>query len=129
LQNPYEDSMSWVSGYGTPRGQKRPWNAGDGRFLYPPEAATGKQSQPVLDGPVDSIRWEALRDGIEDYEYHAILQRLLAARRGQLPADELARYEALLQVPAEISQSLTQYTTDPAPSSPGGTNWPKRSSG
>ena len=41
LQNPYADSMSWVSGYGTPRGQKRPWNAGDGRFLYPPEAATG----------------------------------------------------------------------------------------
>ncbi len=115
LQNPYEDSMSWVSGYGTPRGQKRPWNAGDGRFLYPPEAATGKQPQPVLDGPVDSIRWEALRDGIEDYEYHVILQRLLAERGGKLPADELARYEALLQVPAKISQSLTQYTTDPAP--------------
>ncbi len=115
LQNPYEDSMSWVSGYGTPRGQKRPWNAGDGRFLYPPEAATGKQPRPVLDGPVDSIRWEALRDGIEDYEYHAILQRLLAERRGKLPADDLARYETLLQVPPGISQSLTRYATDPAP--------------
>jgi hypothetical protein len=115
LQNPYEDSMSWVSGYGTPRGQKRPWNAGDGRFLYPPETATGRQPQPVLDGPVDSIRWEALRDGIEDYEYHALLERLLAGQRGKLPAGELARYEALLQVPAEISQSLTHYTTDPAP--------------
>ena len=115
LQNPYDDSMSWASGFGTPRGQKRPWNAGDGRFLYPPETATGRQPQPVLDGPVDSIRWEALRDGMEDYEYHAILQRLLTERRGKLAAEELARYEALLQVPAAVSQSLTRYTTDPAP--------------
>jgi hypothetical protein len=114
LQNPYEDSMSWVSCYGTPRGQKRPWNAGDGRFLYPPETATGRQPPPVLDGPVDSIRWEALRDGIEDYEYHVLLQRLLAEQRGKLSAEVLSRYESLLQVPAEISQSLTRYTTNPA---------------
>ena len=64
---------------------------------------------------MDSIRWEALRDGMEDYEYHAILQRLLTERRGKLAAEELARYEALLQVPAAVSQSLTRYTTDPAP--------------
>jgi hypothetical protein len=114
-QNPYEDSMSYVSGYGTNPGERRRWNAGDGRFLYPPEAAIGTQPGPVLDGPVSSIRWEMLRDGVEDFEYLAMLKRLLAEKRAKLPAAEVARFEALLQVPASISASLTSYTRDPAP--------------
>ena len=115
LQNPYEDSMSWVRGYGTQPGQRRRWNAGDGRFMYPPEAATGAQAEAILDGPVTSIRWEALRDGIEDYEYLALLKRLLAAKSGKLAAQEIKRYEALLTVPPDISASLTSYTRGPAP--------------
>lgn len=115
LQNPYEDSMSWVRGYGTKPGERRRWNVGDGRFMYPPEAATGTQPQTVLDGPVTSIRWEALRDGVEDYEYLAMLKRLLLAKQDRLSADEVAQYETLLAVPASISSSLTSYTRDPAP--------------
>ncbi|OGV74537.1 MAG: hypothetical protein A3K19_08480 [Lentisphaerae bacterium RIFOXYB12_FULL_65_16] len=116
LQNPYDDPMSWVCGYGTPAGTKSPWGNGDGRFLYPPEAAgSGVQAETVLDGPVDSQRWEMLRDGIEDYEYFAILQRLLAAKRDRLAAGEIERYEALLKVPDAISTDLTHFTTDPAP--------------
>lgn len=114
-QNPYTDSMSWVDGYGTPRGEKRRWNAGDGRFLYPPQAATGTQPEAVLDGPVTSLRWEALRDGVEDYEYLALLKRLLAEKRGRLKPLETARIEALLQVPPSVSASLVSYTQDPAP--------------
>lgn len=115
LQNPYEDSMSWVGGYGTKPGERRRWNVGDGRFIYPPEATTGSQAGPVLDGPVSSIRWEALRDGMEDFEYLAMLKRLLAQKRQSLTTEEAQRCEALLTVPAEISQSLTSYTRDPAP--------------
>jgi hypothetical protein len=116
LQNPYTDSMSWVSGYDTKPGEKQRWNVGDGRFLYPPEAAAdGTQAQAVLEGPVSSIRWEALRDGVEDVEYLALLKRLLAERRAGLAAAEVARYDALLSVPPSISASLTQFTTDPAP--------------
>lgn len=36
---------------------------GDGMLIYPGE-----------NGPVDSIRWEAIRDGIEDYEYFTLLK-------------------------------------------------------
>ena len=115
LQNPYEDSMSWVDGYGTPRGEKRAWNAGDGRFLYPPEACFDGGTEPVLEGPVSTIRWEALRDGMEDFEYLALLRRLLTEKREGLTAEQAARYEALLTVPATISGSLTSYTQDPAP--------------
>ena len=115
LQNPYIDTMSWNDGYGTQVGEKRPWAAGDGRLLYPPEACFDGGQGPVLDGPVSTIRLEAQRDGIEDYEYLVLLKRLLAEKGSTLDADEAARYAKLLEVPAGISSGLTTYTTDPAP--------------
>lgn len=36
LQDPYADPMSWTRGYGVPKGERRPWGNGDGRFIYPP---------------------------------------------------------------------------------------------
>lgn len=115
-QNPYEDPMGWTSGYSTPAGAKRPWGNGDGRFIYPPlAAADANPSGPVLEGPVDSIRWEMLRDGIEDYEYLAILRRLIEAKRRKLSASQRASYAALLEVPGEITKDMTTFTTDPAP--------------
>jgi len=115
-QNPYEDPMGWVSGYSTEKGVRRAWGNGDGRFVYPPESCgNAHPAGPVLDGPVDSIRWEMLRDGIEDYEYLAILRRLLAEKGGRLKPDERARCEVLLAVPESISQDMTHFTGDPAP--------------
>ncbi len=115
LQNPYIDTMSWNDGYGTQVGEKRPWAAGDGRLLYPPEACFDGGQGPVLDGPVSTIRLETQRDGIEDYEYLVRLKRLLAEKGSTLGADDAARYAKLLEVPAAISSGLTTYTTDPAP--------------
>ena len=113
-QNPYEDTMSWIHGYGIKAGEKKPWGNGDGRFVYPPEAAGGIAEETILDGPVDSIRWEMLRDGIEDYEYLAILERLLDADKDLSPRKR-KRFEALLQVPDEITSGLKAYTKDPGP--------------
>ncbi len=115
-QNPYEDAMGWVSGYSTERGTKRPWGNGDGRFIYPPEAAAdAQQPETVLDGPVDSIRWEMLRDGIEDYEYLAMLKRLLDEKAARLPAAQRRQFEALLEVPETITTDMTTFTTRPEP--------------
>ena len=105
-QNPYEDPMGWQSGYSTPAGQKRAWGNGDGRFIYPPvRAADARPAAPVLEGPVDSIRWEMLRDGIEDYEYFVILKRLIAAKGGRIDAARKNGYAALLDVPAGITKT------------------------
>lgn len=55
---------------------------GDGFLVY-----------PGADGPVNSIRWEILRDGIDDYDYLVIFQdrlRKLEARGG-------ARHNALIE--------------------------------
>lgn len=115
-QNPYEDPMGWRTGYGTPRGEKRPWGNGDGRFIYPPEAAAhARPERPVMEGPVDSIRWEMLRDGIEDYEYLVILKRLLQERKDSLTQSKIQRYKNLLKVPEVITQDMTHFTFDPAP--------------
>ncbi len=115
-QNPYEDPMGWTVGYGIAPGSKAPWGNGDGRFLYPPEAAAdGNPPAPVLDPPVDSYRIEMLRDGIEDYEYFALLDRLMAKHAARLKPEELAQYKALLEVPKEVTSDLTHFTTDPGP--------------
>ncbi|MBI2298554.1 MAG: DUF4091 domain-containing protein, partial [Armatimonadetes bacterium] len=115
-QDPYADPMGWVSGYDTAAGTRAAWGNGDGRFVYPPEAAAdGNPAAPVLDGPVDSIRFEMLRDGIEDYEYLVILRDLLRTRGGRLAPARQKASEALLEVPAEITKDMTTFARDPAP--------------
>jgi len=115
-QNPYADPMGWRSSYSTTKGEKRPWGNGDGRFIYPPEAAAdARPPRPILEGPVDSIRWEMLRDGIEDYEYLAILKRLIKSKQARLTAQQSKQYTALLEVPEEITTDMTTFTKDPAP--------------
>jgi len=115
-QNPYEDPMGWVSSGAKDKGVRQPWGNGDGRFIYPPEAAANASpAAPVLEGPVDSIRWEMLRDGVEDYEYLAILRGLLASRGERLSVADRAKYAALLEVPEEITKDMTTFTKDPGP--------------
>lgn len=91
-QNPYEDAMVWTS--------KHPWNSGEGRYVYPPQRCF-ETKDPVVEGPVDSIRFEMLREGVEDYEYFAMLKRLDPA-------------SPLLAVPPEVTSSLDDYSVDPA---------------
>lgn len=75
---------------------------GDGLLVY-----------PQMEGPVNSIRWEVIRDGIEDYDYMALFMERVRALRGQ------SRHEALLQrVSAvynleEIVPSLVTFTREP----------------
>jgi len=112
-QNPYEDPMSWMVGYGTVD-VRVPWGNGDGRFFYPPlAAADGRPGEPVLEGPVVSIRLEALRDGLEDYEYLVMLRDLLAD--ADLGDEQRREYEALLIVPDAISENMRQFTKSPLP--------------
>ena len=106
--------MSWCASDSLGKGTKSPWGNGDGRFLYPPRAAAQPSPVPVLDGPVDSFRIEMLRDGIEDYEYFAMLKRLLVERRN-LPSALRDKAAALLKVPSSVYSSMTEFTKDPEP--------------
>ena len=114
LQDPWIDPMSYTSGYGEKPGEIGYWGNGDGRFLYPPRHDPAVSPTPCLDAPVNSLRWENLRDGMEDYEYFWMLQQ--ASQRELVRRGETDLYQQaceLLKVPNEVSQDLTHFTTDP----------------
>ena len=116
VQNPWDDPMSYVSGYSFKPGQIGYWGNGDGRFLYPPNRDIKNDRQKYLTGPVSSIRWEMLRDGIEDYEYFCLLDELVAtAKQRGKAADLRAQAERLLVVPDAIAADAKTYSKDPRP--------------
>lgn len=116
LQNPWEDPMSYVTGYGREPGTIGYWGNGDGRFLYPPNRQVGESKEKYLTGPVNSLRWEMLREGIEDYEYFYLLQQAVARAEAAGRDDEAVREaRALLTVPEEICRDMTHFTKDPQP--------------
>lgn len=116
LQDPWGDPMSYVSGYNFKAGHVGHWGNGDGRFLYPPRRNPQTSTEPNLDAPINSVRWENLRDGMEDYEYFWLLQQTIervCSMDGETDLVKQAR--ALLTIPAEISKDLAHFATDPRP--------------
>lgn len=114
LQNPWDDPQSWRAG--GPPGRK--WGNGDGRFFYPPNRDPNNNKEPFISGPVNSLRWELLRDGIEDYEYFWMLQQQVNAheKMGDLNDRQevwLATAKNLLKVPDNITSSLVSFAKDP----------------
>ena len=106
--------MSYISGSALAPGFIGTWGNGEGRFLYPPQGSAGTNAGPRLDGPVNSVRWENLRDGMEDYEYFWMLKQAIdraAANGGN--SSLLSEARRLLVVPPEVSTDLTHFTTDP----------------
>ncbi len=63
-------------------------------------------------GAVPSLRLELIRDGIEDYEYLAILKERIGAARER--GEDVARYEALLTLPDTLAESMDTYAHNPA---------------
>ncbi|MBQ2684383.1 MAG: DUF4091 domain-containing protein, partial [Thermoguttaceae bacterium] len=114
-QDPYVDPMCYVVGYGTPPGTKAYWGNGDGRFFYPPLAAAtpGRRDGKVIDEePVNSIRWEELREGIEDYEMLLTLRERFEANKSALSEEDRAEIEKLFDF-SEITTDMTHFTGDP----------------
>jgi hypothetical protein len=114
LQNPWADPMSYTVGYGVPFGQVNHWGNGDGRFLYPPNRDPGKDKTKYLVGPINSVRWEIMREGIEDYEYFVLLERAVKEPKGKTKNKGIIGEAAkLLDFPAKLFTSGTEYTKDP----------------
>jgi len=113
-RNPWADGMST-----NPRGGH--WGNGDGMLLYP--ACREASPTPVLAGPVVSLRWELLREGLEDREYFWTLRQELRRARKRVPglegkAQAAARFaisqaERALGAPDRLAATLTKYQSDP----------------
>lgn len=114
-QNPYEDPACFVSDGSLPKGSKVLWGNGDGRFVYPPLSAAvpGRNNgEPIYDDPCASIRWEMIREGVEDYEMLVILKNLLEEKGRDLSVSERRYYEKLFDF-GELTESMTRFTNDP----------------
>ena len=69
--NPWLDAVTFISGFVCSDGYVL---NGEGSFLYPGDFTKRYTGQPNVDGPVSSLRFELLREGIEDYEYINMLR-------------------------------------------------------
>jgi len=112
LQNPWEDPMSYTVGYGLPYGKQVGWGNGDGRFFYPPNRDPGDRSRKYIDGPVPCLRLEKIRDGIEDYEYLLLLEKVVNEDGGKRKKLIKEAFK-LLNLPASLVTGPTEYDKDP----------------
>ena len=74
---------------------------GNGLLVYPGE-----------EGPVPSIRLELLRDGMEDYEYLALLARAVDQHRASADPALIAEAKRLLAVDPALVESMRTYARD-----------------
>lgn len=116
MQNPWQDPMSYQQGYRMKPGQIGYWGNGDGRFLYPPNRDPANDKRKYFDGPINSLRWELLREGIEDYEYVTLLDAAIAAARQRgAPPKLIQQAEQLAQLPDAVITDDKTYNYDPQP--------------
>ncbi len=110
VQNPWKDAMSYVDG------GSGGWGNGDGRLLYPPNRHPNRnQTEPILQGPVPSLRWEMLGEGVEDWQYFYLLQGLVEkAAALHINSALLQKCSNLLQIPASICSDMTHFTSHPS---------------
>lgn len=64
--DPWLDAVTFISGFVCSDGGVL---NGEGSLVYPGDHVERYTGQPNVDGPVSSIRFELLREGLEDYEY------------------------------------------------------------
>lgn len=67
---------------------------------------------PGPEGPLSTVVFEGIRDGLEDYEYYWLLHDLVA--QAQKQGVQTADAERLLSVPPDVLSSLTVYTEQPS---------------
>ncbi len=74
--DPWLDPVTFISGFECSGGYVL---NGEGSLIYPGNHTKRYTGQPDVNGPVSSIRFELLREGIEDYEYIWMLKNKGAA--------------------------------------------------
>ena len=82
--DPWQNPVTYLSGFLCSDGYIL---NGEGSLLYPGSEVKANTGQRNVDGPVSSIRFELLREGIEDYEYLWLLNSM----GGGAFADEAVR--------------------------------------
>jgi len=82
---------------------RQPGHNGCGYLIYPGPNGT----------PLSSIRFELVRDGIEDYEYLNLVRTRLEAAGNNVPEELRQRALREIRIPAELLVDHERYTDDP----------------
>lgn len=98
------DTSRWEPAIVSVFNGKKVYRNGMGNLVYP--GPNGKMYA--------SMRLENLRDGLEDYEYYALLDKQLGLLRKKSPTSGLIpEAEAVLKVPANVATDVNQYSHTP----------------
>jgi hypothetical protein len=81
-------------------------------YFLPGPDGDGELICPGPNGPLSTLQFENIRDGMEDYEYWWVLNDLVS--RAKEKGKSVQLYSDLLQVPEDLLDSLTSYSEDPA---------------
>ena len=108
----YYGTTHWGSNAeGEQRWPEVPWKSWN---EMPGHNGCGYLIYPGLNGtPLSSMRFEAIRDGIEDYEYFYMLRDLLSRLGDKVPADLRKRAETELAVTEDVVTDNKHFTEDP----------------
>lgn len=98
--------------------QYKNYSPGDAWVVYPPRDQS-------IRAPISSLRWEIFRDGLEDYEYFALLYKSVETMRNTLASNEDTPEAVHLQLAVKQGDSLlsllgsqltskTEYPRNPA---------------
>jgi hypothetical protein len=92
---------------------KNPWET---TATYPMQNGGGFLYYPGRNGPVGTLRLEALRDGLEDYEYLWLLKDYLGkvTKKGkEMPPPALEEVKQLLRVDDSVVRYFNDFAYDP----------------
>lgn len=107
INDPWTDPMSSGPVYN--------WGNGDGRLVYPPK--DWRDGRCRLEGPTSSIRWELIREGMEDYDYFCVLKNvadsLITCAETREDTLVVERARELLTIPDYIIENLKSFTKNP----------------
>jgi len=82
---------------------------GDGFLLYP-----GKAEDVGFDGPVGTIRLEAIRDGLEDYEYLVMLEKKIQDKITELGiGDQVKAADVMQYFYDQLYEQIDKYDNEP----------------
>lgn len=80
-------------------------------YYLPGPDGDGELICPGLNGPLSTLQFENIRDGIEDYEYYWVLNDLV--HKAQAAGHAVETETQALTIPEDVLASLTEYTEDP----------------
>lgn len=80
-------------------------------YFLPGPDGDGELICPGPHGPLSTLHFENIRDGIEDYEYYWVLSDLIA--KAMVKGIDVSAEADLLEIPAGLLASLTDYSEDP----------------